>query len=153
MALDVRALGARIGELRDLRALSLGALAEAAGGMAKSYLAKLERGEVENPGLKTLSAIARALDVTVADLLQPVEPPRGTKGTALLADRDNYEQIVANLPSGLSEFLAEMSEAGSSVPPATVRALAMAEFRGRRPERPSDWRFLYDALERSISSK
>lgn len=117
--------------------------------MAKSYLAKLERGEVENPGLRTLTAIARGLGVTVADLLSPVEPGRPANGEALLAEEAQLDHLMANLPPGLKEFLAEKEEEGQPVPAKTIRALAFAEFRGRRPERLQDWRFLYDALDRS----
>lgn len=152
MPLDVSALGRRIAQLRELRGLSLGALADAADGMAKSYLAKLERGEVENPGLRTLSSIARALDVTVADLLQPAESERGAEGEALLAERAGFERLMANLPAGLKEFLDSMATEKRPVPPETVRALAAVQFRGRRPERAEDWRFLYDAMMRSIRS-
>ena len=150
MAVDVTALGARIAQLRELRGLSLGALAEAAGGMAKSYLAKLEKGEVENPGLKTLSAIARGLAVTVADLLEPAEAARAPAGEALLAEQAEFQQLMANLPPGLREFLDEMAAAREPVPPDMVRALAAVQFRGRRPERSRDWRWLYDAMIRSI---
>lgn len=150
MAVDAAALGARIAELRELRALSLGTLAELAGGMAKSYLAKLERGEVENPGLRTLSVIAHALGVTVADLLRPVEPARPVGGAALLDEQAELQRVMANLPPGLEDFLAEKSREGQPVPLATIRSLAFAEFRGRRPERTEDWRFLYDALVRSV---
>ena len=150
MAVDAAALGAQITQLRELRGLSLGALAEQAGGLAKSYLAKLERGEVENPGLRTLTAISKALGVTVADLLRPVEPPRASEGAALLAEQANFEQLMENLPRGLQEFLDEMKDAGNPLPPGTIRSLALAEFRGRRPERVEDWRFLYEALGRSV---
>lgn len=152
MAVDVVALGARIAQLRELRGMSLGALAEAADGMAKSYLAKLERGEVENPGLRTLSSIARALNVTVADLLQKAEPERGHEGETLLVEQAEFERLLANLPPGLKDFLDRMAEERKPVPPETVRALAAVQFRGRRPERAEDWRFLYDAMVRSIRS-
>ena len=152
MAVDVAALGSRITQLRELRSLSLGGLAEAADGMAKSYLAKLERGEVENPGLRTLSAIARALDVTVADLLQPAEAERGTQGATLLAEQADFERVMSNLPPGLREFLDLMASDKRLVPPDIVRALAAVQFRGRRPERAEDWRFLYDAMIRSVRS-
>lgn len=150
MAVDAVALGRRIAQLRQLRGLSLGGLAEQAGGIAKSYLAKLERGEVENPGLRTLAGVARALGVTVADLLQPVEPERGPAGTSLLSDEADLERLMANLPPGLKEFLEEMALSGQPIPAGTIRSLAFAEFRGRRPERVEDWRFLYDALVRSV---
>jgi transcriptional regulator with XRE-family HTH domain len=152
MALDPVALGIRITQLRELRKLSLGTLAENAGGIANSYLSKLERGEVENPGLRTLSAIAQALGVTVADLLKPAESRRPSKGESLLAERADLERLMANLPPGLEDFLIEMRESGQPVPVATVRALAVAEFRGRRPQRKEDWRFLYEALGRSVRS-
>lgn len=120
--------------------------------MAKSYLSKLEKGEVENPGLKTLSAIARGLSVTVADLLETTEPSRGPKGEALLAEEAEFEHILATLPPGLREFLDQKAAAREPVPPELVRALAAVEFRGRRPERSNDWRWLYDAMIRSIPS-
>src|SRR5690242_3368452 len=128
MTVDVRALGARIFRLRELRGISLGALAEAAGGLAKSYLAKIEKGEVENPGLRTLSAIAQALDVTIGDLLEPAEPVRGSEGDALLAEKAEFERLMANLPPGLADFLQQMAAERRSVPPETVRTLALAEF-------------------------
>ena len=153
MPIDVGVLGARIAQLRGLKGVSLGALADAAGGMAKSYLAKIERGEVENPGLKTLSAIARALDVTVADLLAPAgSSPRGPNGEALLAEDVRFQQITSNLPPGLAEYLQGMKTEGRPVPPEMVKALALVQFRGKRPEKPEDWRFLHDAMMRSISN-
>lgn len=151
--IDVQALGARIEQLRTLRAMSLGDLATAAGGMAKSYLAKLERGEVDNPGLRTLSGIARALGVTVADLLQPPEAESLSAGADSASDAALAQQlarVVANIPDELREFLKEMSALGSPVPADAVRSLALAQFRGRRPETRDDWRFLYHAIQRSV---
>jgi transcriptional regulator with XRE-family HTH domain len=152
VAIDPIALGHRITELRELRGLSVSALADAADDLAKSYLAKLERGEVENPGLRTLSAIARALDVTVADLLKPAESAGGASGKALLARHADLQRLTRDLPPGLSEFLAQMKAEKQAVPAATVAALARVEFRGKRPRTAADWRFLYDALERSVKS-
>ena len=150
MPIDPRALGTHINQLRALRGLSLEALAQAAGGLAKSYVAKLEKGDVENPGLQTLSSIALALDVTVADLLDPAQPARGSAGKALLEERDEFQHLMANLPPGLKGFLDQMAADRRPVPPETIRALAVIQFRGRRPERPEDWRFLYDAVIRSV---
>jgi len=150
MALDVAALGAKITHFRELQGMSLSALADAAG-LAKSYLAKLEKGDVENPGLKTLSAIARALDVTVADLLAPAEPQLGVRRQSRLAESAAFTRVLADLPEGLKEFLETMDEAKQTVPPDMVRALAAVQYRGRRPKTIDDWRFLYDAMRRSIS--
>lgn len=152
MAVDPQALGAKIAALRELRGLSLGGLAERAGGMAKSYLAKLERGEVDNPGLRTLAAIAHALGVTVADLLNAVGPARSPGGAALLDEEGELRHVMENLPEGLAEFLQECQREGQPVPLTTARALALVEFRGQRPRTVDDWRFLYNALRRSIRS-
>jgi transcriptional regulator with XRE-family HTH domain len=130
--------------------MSLDALAQAAGGMAKSYVAKLERGDVDNPGLQTLSSIAQALNVTVADLIDPAQPERPAAGRAVLDERAEFARLMENLPSGLKGFLDEMAAIRRPVPPETIRALAAIQFRGRRPERPEDWRFLYDALIRTV---
>lgn len=152
MAVNVATLGGNVARLRELRGMSLSALADSAGGLAKSYLAKLEKGEVENPGLRTMSAIAHALDVTVADLLRTAEPEPGPDGQALLAQRAAFAQVMADLPTGLRAFLDVMAAERRPVPPEMVRALAAVQFRGRRPERPDDWRFLYDAMIRSVRS-
>lgn len=150
MPIDTVSLGRRIARFRDLRGYSLGVLAERAGGLAKSYVAKLERGEVENPGLRTLSVIAKALEITVADLLAPNAPPPSARRAALLEAEAQLRSGVADLPQGLAEFLDELRSRGIEVPPSTIRALAMIEFRGRKPTRAQDWRFLFEALERSV---
>jgi transcriptional regulator with XRE-family HTH domain len=150
MALDTLALGARITRFRDLRGLSLSALADEAG-LAKSYLAKLEKGEVENPGLRTLSGIARGLGVTVADLLAPAETaPRAGRKT-MLAEDAAFSKVLEELPEGLKDFLKSMEEAGQPLTADTVRALAGVQYRGKRPKSLEDWRFLYDAIRRSVS--
>jgi transcriptional regulator with XRE-family HTH domain len=150
VTLDVAALGAKITRFREVRGMSLSALAEAAE-LAKSYLAKLEKGEVENPGLRTLSGIARALDVTVADLLAPAESAPRAERKTMLADTAAFGRILKDLPEGLKEFLRAMDAAGKPVPPDMIRALASVQYRGKRPHSPDDWRFLYDAIRRSVS--
>lgn len=150
MTLDVAALGAKITRFRDVRGMSLSALAEAAE-LAKSYLAKLEKGEVENPGLRTLSGIARALDVTVADLLAPAESAPRAERKTMLADTAAFGRILKDLPEGLKDFLKAMEADGRPVPPDMIRALASVQYRGKRPHSLDDWRFLYDAIRRSVS--
>lgn len=151
MALNTAALGAKITHFRDVRSMSLSALAEAAD-LAKSYLAKLEKGEVENPGLRTLSGIARALEVTVADLLAPAEsPPRRAERDTMLADSAAFSRVLEEMPAGLKDFLKVMETAGKPVPPDMIRALASVQYRGKRPQSADDWRFLYDAIRRSVS--
>lgn len=145
MKIDVGLLGSRLVQLRELRGMSLSATADAAG-IAKSYLAKLERGEVENPGLKTLDGVARALDVTLADLLAPKtsvtdRPPAN--------EVEELERLIATMPKSLRAFLPTLEAREGKLSVDIVRSLASIQFRGKRPETPDDWNFLYLALKKS----
>lgn len=125
--------------------MSLSATAGEAG-IAKSYLAKLERGEVENPGLKTLDGVARALGVTLADLLAPKaaatdRPPEN--------EVEELERLIATMSPSLREFLSALEKREGKLPVDVVRSLASVQFRGRRPETADDWSLLYLALKKS----
>src|SRR5712692_655858 len=61
-------IGQRIRSFRQIKGLSLPALAEKAK-VSKGYLWRLENGEDPNPSLAVLARIAEALDTTVAELL------------------------------------------------------------------------------------
>src|ERR1043166_8875602 len=100
MPLDPQQIGKRLTEIRELQGRSLSEVADAAG-VAKSYLLKLERGEVENPGLATLDTVAKALNVTLAKLLDPKykageDPVRGNQ---------SWETLEARMPESLKEFI------------------------------------------------
>ena len=144
MKIDVTALGRRLTQLRELRGLSLSATADTAQ-LAKSYLAKLERGEVENPGLKTLDSLARSLGVTLADLLYEGATSRGGH-----SDVAGYEELLSSIPLELHEFLTEREASGDRLPADVVRSLASIQFRGKRPQTVGDWRFIYEALIRTM---
>lgn len=144
--MDVIRLGERLRHLRELRGMSITALAAAAG-IAKSYLAKLERGEVDNPGLKTLQALATALDATLSDLLTLDADRVAGEPTSEIGD---YEVILRSLPPGLQEFLRSKESAGDRLPADVVKSLASIQFRGKRPETADDWAFLYQAINRSM---
>lgn len=149
MTIDSAEFGQRIARMRELKSLSISALADESG-LAKSYLAKIERGEVPNPGLRTLSVIASALGVTVADLLPPAQPDQRPARPEVLDEEAEVRRVMANLPPGLGEFLKRCEANGERVPLKAIQALSMVEFRGRRPEKPEDWQFLYDAMRRSV---
>lgn len=75
-----QSVGARVAELRARRKLSQEDLAAAAG-CSKSFVSQLETGK-KRPGLPLLEALARALDVTPAELLRPAGLPVGSRGDA-----------------------------------------------------------------------
>ncbi len=147
MAIDAKAVGRRLTELRELGGKSLSALAEEAG-IAKSYLLKLERGEVENPGLATLGAIAKKLNTTLSQLLGP-RPTSTKRKTQVKEDGFAYDQNT--LPEGLKELFTLLERRGEYVPADVKRSLAHIQFRGKRPQSPEDWQFIYEAVKRSVS--
>lgn len=150
MTIDVDFLGRRIRQLRELKGQSLSGLADDAD-VSKSYLAKLERGEIDNPGLKTLYRIAVALGVTLAELLPNTtedadesQEPTGPVATS------EYERLLEELPQGLKAFLEQKEEAGDRLSADEVKSLASIQFRGKKPQGIEDWQFLYDAIKRSL---
>lgn len=148
MGINVDQLGKRLRQLRELDGKSLSGLALEAD-VSKSYLAKLEKGEIENPGLKTLQSVASALGITLSELI-PSTQGGVSAGSELGGPVAEYEDLLADLPQSLKEFLAEKEREGGPLPADVVRSLATIQFRGKKPRKPSDWKFLYDAISRSL---
>jgi len=68
----LKTFGRSIRMLRKQRGLSQEDLAEAAG-MSRNYISDIERG-VRNPGLLALIALAKALKVSLRELVEEIEP-------------------------------------------------------------------------------
>lgn len=148
-SLDVRRLGQCIARFRELRGLSSTGLAEKAQ-IAKSYVYKLERGEAENPGLKTLDALARALDITLFDLLAAAGQGTTDMGDALRSETADVERLLIDAPEELRVFIAELEAKEGPLPLDVLRSLASLQLRGKRPQTLEDWRFAYDSLSRAV---
>lgn len=88
--LEVRALGARMREIREGQGLSLTDVSERSG-LTRAVVSRLENGWNLNPTLETLFRYAEALD---ADLRLTVDAPGDTGAETA--------QISINLPSGQS---------------------------------------------------
>jgi transcriptional regulator with XRE-family HTH domain len=150
MDLDVQVIGERLMQLRELRGLSVSAVATKAS-VAKSYLGKIEQGKVDNPGLATLNSIAGALNVTLSELFAPPTGSHRRARWSQVVDPLEVERLKANLPESLEEFFKELEEKeGSRVPADVVRTLALLQVRGKRPRSARDWWFIYEAVLRSI---
>ena len=149
---DVGLVGERLLQLRELRGASLGTVAGEAG-IAKSYLAKLERGEVDNPGVNTLAAVAGVLEISLQELFAPPTGSHKRARWSAVVDPLEVERMRASLPSPLAQFLSELEEAadGGRVTADVVRTLASVQLHGRRPRSVEDWRFAYLALLRCVS--
>ncbi|MGO1510233.1 MAG: helix-turn-helix domain-containing protein [Actinomycetaceae bacterium] len=147
-ALDLATLGVRIRHARKSRGVTLGALA-AEVGRSTSLLSQIENGRRE-PRLTLVHAIARALDVPVADLLR-AEPPSRRAALEIALERaqasPHYRGLglpgvrpTASMPTdvlealvGLHDELARASTIRAATPEEARRANAelRAEMRGR----------------------
>lgn len=144
MPLDPQQIGKRLTEIRELQGRSLSEVAAEAG-VAKSYLLKLERGEVENPGLNTLDAVAKALGATLSKLLTPSDNAAAEKRS-----RGSWQPVEARMPESLKEFVKQREGRGEKIPADLKQAMAGIRFRGGHPERPEDWELIYLAIRRGV---
>ena len=128
---NASSVGRRVRAERQKAGLSLSQLAEQAG-LTKAYLVRLET-QGGNPSLDSLVAIADALELTVADLL---DRPR------LVLDEEETE-----VPGSLRAY-AEDARLSS----VEVRQLASIKWRAaERPHTVERWRFIHQSLRASRS--
>lgn len=66
-------LGKKVRKLREERNLSLRDLAKKSGIASFSYLANIERGVVDDPGIKTVIKLADGLGISINDLINKSE--------------------------------------------------------------------------------
>lgn len=121
----------RLKELRRARSYSLRELRDriedrAGERMAISYLSELERLET-TPSVEVLSRIAKGYDMTLQDLIDPVQ------------FEDNPAPPV--YPPSLIAYQKEYN-----VDDDDIAALARLEYRGHQPTTPEGWRVLHSAF-------
>lgn len=128
-------LAERLRELRAQQGWRLKDLSEKSG-LSVPYLSDLERGRT-NPSLDTLQTLAGSYNLSVNDLLAPV---------------DFYgERTEASLPKGLADLIAD-PQLGAEITPEWQRTLARIELRGKRPESKRDWYEIYLHLKRVLEA-
>jgi transcriptional regulator with XRE-family HTH domain len=121
-------IGDSIRRFREERGLSLSQLAADAE-ISKGYLWNLENDQgARRPSADTLYSIAKALGVTMSDLM----------GRKLLTD------VTPHIPDSLQEFADE-----EGLPQADLRMLASIQFRGEQPRTKDRWRYIYTAISTS----
>lgn len=123
-------IGDRIRRFRTERGLSLSQLAEQAG-VSKGYLWALENDpDTRRPSADTLFAVAKALGVTIADLMG--------------------REVLAAAPTDIPESLREFADE-EGLPEADIQMLASIQFRGERPRTKERWRYIYTAISTSAA--
>lgn len=129
-------LAKRIRESRERAGLTLEELAEISK-ISKTYLWELENDAKghKKPSADILLRIAKALSVTIADLLSlPVVQANESK--------------VALSPS-LIQFRNWMKKIGEPLTDCDIHDLATMRFRGGQPKTKDDWHDLYRILKRT----
>jgi transcriptional regulator with XRE-family HTH domain len=121
-------IGDQIRRFREERGLNLSQLGAEAG-VSKGYLWSLENDQdARRPSADTLYAIAKALGVTMSDLM----------GRKLLP------AATPQVPDSLHEFADE-----EGLPEADLYMLASIQFRGEQPRTKERWRYIYTAITTS----
>jgi transcriptional regulator with XRE-family HTH domain len=105
-----KSLGGRLFDLRELRGLSLRAIAGKAG-ISAAYLQKLERDNVESPSPHALHGLAEALDTPYEDLMAlagyVVPGPRAEpRVPMLIAGERSHEPLDDEEARALADYLA-----------------------------------------------
>jgi len=129
-------LARRIREERERAGLTLDELATEAK-ISKTYLWELEHDDegLKKPSADVLLRLAKALTVTIADLL------------SLPSVR--VDETKVDLSPSLIEFQKWMKKIGDPLKDEDVRDLAAMRFRGGQPKSKDDWFDLYRTLKRT----
>lgn len=129
-------LAKRLREAREAAKLSLDELATKAG-ISKTYLWELEKDQAgeKKPSADILMRIARALSVTIADLLDL--PTASVPGGPV------------ELPASLRDFRDRMVTLGTPLSAEDLRDLALMKFRGGQPQNADEWHRVYLAFDSS----
>jgi transcriptional regulator with XRE-family HTH domain len=130
--IDLRRLGHAIRFRRQGKEWGLAELAMRAG-VSKAYISDLENGVAGKPNIQYVYSIARALDVTLDELLNHAteDAPKASRAST----------GTPELPPGLAELQRDLS-----LSHADVEMLASVNFRGHRPRDKEGWRYLLETL-------
>ncbi len=133
----------RLAELRRERKITLRELRErieqrTGEKLSVSYLSELERTDAY-PSVETLARVARGYELTLQQLLAPVDFPDNTG--------DNPGEM-----GGYPAVLRTLSASGQ-IDAEWAATLSRIEFRGRRPETQAEWIAIYGVLKALLEPK
>ncbi len=111
-----------------------------------TYLSDLERGTLSNPTLDTLRRVAKALDVSLNELLE-LEPDSGVRSyPSALEEFRTLPQFVR----AVEEQAGRMRMSPDELADAWLRMLSSIKLQGKRPKSAMDYYFLFDAISRTL---
>ena len=119
-------------KLREVKGWSIPKLAEESK-VSKGYIWELEQGQADRPSLEVVQKLARALGVTIADLL----------GTGVARSK-----FAPEPPASLKEFASRMKKRGQRISKEDIEQLALFKWRGKAPKTADDWEALLVLLKR-----
>ena len=123
-------VGQRIRKFRADRGMSLNMLSDQSG-VSKGYLSNLENSpDGGRPSAESLYVIAKALGVTMSDLL----------GRKLLVEQGT----LSDVPDELRQFGRD-----AALPETDIQMLANIRFRGEQPRAKERWEYIYNAIKLS----
>lgn len=142
----VNAFGRRLRGWREEQGLTLRHVSEASG-ISIAYLSDLERGKLINPTLDTLTALARALGVSLNKLLglEPTEAVDDRYPAAL----EELRQVPA-FRDAVTSAAARWRQPIEEVEDAWLRSLAGIRLGRRAPRTASDYLFVFEAARRVL---
>ncbi len=132
----------RLAELRRERKLTLRELRERISErtgtkLSISYLSELERLDTV-PSIETLTRVAAGYDMSLYDLLAPVDSPADFSGGA----------TEAQYPAALRALMEK-----DQIDEEWAKTLSRIEFRGRRPGTEAEWMAIYSTLNAFIGQE
>ena len=125
--------GKRIRKLRKAKGLTGEELAKKAG-ISKGYVSQLETGVHQKTSADILLKIAKVLDTTIYDLMEE----------GMWTDRWNPE-----MPPSLQEMIDNSGER-LDIQEEDIQILKKINYRGRQPQLPEDWEYLFDTIKMVI---
>jgi transcriptional regulator with XRE-family HTH domain len=133
-------LAKRLRAIRESQELSLDEVASRAK-ISKTYLWELEKDTAghKKPSAEILLRIAKALSVTIADLLS--------------LPSVQVEEGAVELSTSLRDFRDRMKAIGTPLSVQDLRDLALMRFRGGQPQTPDEWHQLFLALTKMATRK
>lgn len=99
-----------------------------ASGVSRTYISELESGKAADPSVAVVTSLATALGISPASMFD-----------------NTVETVEMEIPQSLREAAQKYD-----IHPNDVRDLARVKFRNYQPANAEDWKFLLEAIKKSL---